>query len=46
MFAFNITKKIFKLSNRPFARWRYFTTTPRILFVFLFIFKFGNPSEI
>ena len=32
--------------NRPFARWRYFTTTTRILFVFPFIFKFGNPSEV
>ena len=32
--------------NRPFARWRHFTTTTRILFVFLFIFKFGIPSEI
>ena len=31
--------------NRPFARWRYFTTTTRLLFVFPFIFKFGNPSE-
>ena len=33
-------------NNRPFARWRHFFTTTRILFVFLFIFKFGNPSEI
>ena len=32
--------------NRPFARWRHFTTTTRILFVFLFIFKFCNPSEV
>ena len=32
--------------NRPFARWRHFTTTTRILFVFLFIFKFGSPSEV
>ena len=31
---------------RPFARWRHFTTRTRILFVFPFIFKFGNPSEI
>ena len=30
--------------NRPFARWRHFTTTTRILFAFSFIFKFGNPS--
>ena len=31
------------------ARWRYFTTTTRILFVFSFhvsFFKFGNPSEM
>ena len=35
-----------KLFNRPFARWRHFTTTTRILFVFLFIFKFGSPSEV
>ena len=31
---------------RPFPRWRHFTTTTRILFVFPFIFKFGNPSEV
>ena len=30
--------------NRPFAIWRHFATTTRILFVFPFIFKFGNPS--
>ena len=35
-----------KLFNRPFARWRHFTTTTRILFVFLFIFQFGSPSEV
>ena len=34
------------LSNRPFARWRHFTTTTRILFVFPFTFKFGSPSEV
>ena len=34
-------KKFFIAShNRPFARWRHFTTTTRILFVFPFIFKF------
>ena len=33
-------------ANRPFARWRHFTTTTRILLVFLFIFKFGSPSEV
>ena len=33
-------------ANRPFARWRHFTTTTRILFGFLFIFKFGNPCEV
>ena len=32
--------------NAPFARWRHFTTTTRILYVFPFIFKFGNPSEV
>ena len=32
--------------NRPFARWRHFTSTIRILFVFPFIFKFFNPSEV
>ena len=33
-------------ANRPFAWWRRFTTTTRILFGFLFIFKFGSPSEV
>ena len=32
--------------NRPSARWRHFTTTTRIRFGFLFIFKFGSPSEV
>ena len=32
--------------NGPFARWRHSTTTTRILFVFPFIFKFGNPNEV
>ena len=32
--------------NRPFARWRHFTTTTRIIFVFPFIFKFDNLSEV
>ena len=32
--------------NAPFVRWRHFTTTTRILYVFPFIFKFGNPSEV
>ena len=31
--------------NRPFARWRHFTTATRILYVFPSIFKVGNPSE-
>ena len=35
-----------QMVNRPFARWRHFTTTTRILFVFPFTFKFGNPSEV
>ena len=33
------------IGNRLLARWRHFTTTTRILFVFLFVFKF-HPSEI
>ena len=36
--------------NRPFARWRHYTTTTRIIFVFPFIFpfifKFDNLSEV
>ena len=40
-----------KLSNCPTFNLlntdaRLFTTTTRILFVFLFIFKFGSPSEV
>ena len=31
--------------NRPFTRWRHFTTTTRILYVFAFISKIGNPRE-
>ena len=31
--------------NRPFARWRHFTATTRILSVFHFISKFGNPRD-
>ena len=33
---------VFPLTNRPFSRWRHFTTTTRIHFVFLFKFKFCN----
>ena len=33
-------------NNRPFARWRHFTTTTRILFVFPLICKFGSPSGV
>ena len=33
-------------SNWPFAQWRHFTTTTRILFVFHFIFTFGNPMRL
>ena len=29
-----------------FARWRRFTATTTILFVFPFIFKFCNPSDV
>ena len=32
-------------SNRPFSRWRHFTTTTRIHFVFPFKFKFCNPRR-
>ena len=32
--------------NRSFARWCHFTTTTRILFVFCFVFKFCNPTEV
>ena len=35
-----------RLVNRPFVRWRHFTTSTRHLFAFPFIFKFGNPSEV
>ena len=35
-----------KSFNRLFARWRHFTTTTRIPFVFLFIFNFGSPGEV
>ena len=34
------------VENRPFALWRHFTTTTRILFVFSVIFKFGNPRAV
>lgn len=33
-------------ANRPFARSLLFTFTTRILFVFPFMFEFGNPSKI
>ena len=33
-------------ANRPFARWRLFTTKTRIHFVSSFIFKFVNPIEV
>ena len=33
------------VQNRPFARWRHFTTTTRIHYVFPFVLKFGNPSK-
>ena len=32
--------------SRSLERWRHFTTTTRIRFVFPFIFKFGNPSDV
>ena len=32
--------------NRPFARWRHFTTTTRIIFVFPFIFRLDNLSNL
>ena len=37
------SRKFDLILNRPFARWRHFTTTTRIHFVFLFKFKFCNP---
>ena len=43
MYTFSL---IYFYLNRPFARWRHFTTTTRILFVFRFIFKFCTPSEV
>ena len=33
-------------SNRSFARWRQFTTTTGILFVFPFTFTFGHPGGV
>ena len=33
-------------ANRPFARWRHFTTTTRIFSFFSFVFKFGILSEV
>ena len=41
----NMAKRLI-ICNRPFAQWFHFTTTARILFVFPFIFKFGNLSEL
>ena len=35
-----------KRQNRPFAQWRHFTATTRIIFVFPFTFEFCNPSEV
>ena len=35
-----------QIVNRPFAQWHHFTTTTRILFVFPFTYKFGNPNEV
>ena len=51
MLVFNIPEENWKnkaplKANRPFARWRHFTTATGILFVFPFTFKFGNPSEV
>ena len=40
-----IVCRILLATYKPFAGWRYFTTTTRILFVCPFIFKFSNPSE-
>ena len=38
-----LTSRTTTEKNRPFSRWRHFTTTTRIHFVFLFKFKFCNP---
>ena len=35
-----------QFTSRSLERWRHFTTTTRIRFIFPFIFKFGNPSEV
>ena len=35
-----------RLLNRPFSRRRHLTTTIRVHFIFPFLFKFANPSEI
>ena len=35
-----------EVANGPFARWRLFTIETRTDLVFIFIFKFGNPSEV
>ena len=35
-----------EVANGPFARWRLFTIKTKIHFVFLVLFKFGNPSEV
>ena len=45
-FLRNVKPHICWHSNRPFAQWRHFITTTRILVVFPFIFKFGNSSEV
>ena len=34
------------LLNRPFSRRRHLTTAIRVHFIFPFLFKFANPSEI
>lgn len=31
--------------NRPVAKWRHFTTMTRILFIFPFMFNFGNQKQ-
>ena len=34
------------VKSKPFARWHHLTTMTRILFVFLVIFEFSNPTRV
>ena len=39
-------KRSIEVENRQLSRWRHLTTTSRIQFVFLFLFKFCFPSGV